>query len=140
MTLNLMSITGIHFCGRRGCQEWFARQHSMIANAAASTRNMSGFVFEKHSKYCVLGFTAALEAMSSSDVEKATAVISDLVRDARTSAVQIDMSQLQKIPAGLLPSLVRVWKAMEQQDRRFVIFASQPVVREELKQNGLDGL
>lgn len=101
---------------------------------------MSGFVFEKHSRYCVLGFTAALEAMSSNEVEDATAVLSDLVRDAGSSAVQIDMSRLQKIPGGLLPSLVRVWKAMEQPDRRFVIIASQAAIRDELKRNGLDGL
>lgn len=101
---------------------------------------MSGFVFEKHSKHCVLGFTPALEAMPSNDVESATAVIADLVRNAGTPVVQVDMSRLQKIPAGLLPSLVRVWQAMEGRERRFVVFASRSSIRNELKQNGLDGL
>ena len=101
---------------------------------------MSGFVFEKYSKYCVLSFTAALEVMSSNEIENATAVMADLVRDAGTSAVQIDMSRLKKIPAGLLPALVRAWKALDGRDRRFVVVASQQSIREELKQNGLDGL
>ncbi len=101
---------------------------------------MSGFVFEKHSQHCVLCFTPALEAMSSSEVENATAVISALVRNAATSVVQVDLSRLQKIPAGLLPSLVRAWQAMEGRERRFVVLASQPSIRNELKQNGLDGL
>ena len=78
--------------------------------------------------------------MSSNEVEHATAVVPDLVRDAHTSVVQIDMSRLQSIPAGLLPSLIRAWKAIDGRDRRFVIFASQRSIRDELKQNGLDGL
>ncbi len=101
---------------------------------------MSGFVFEKHSKYCVLSFTTALEAMSSNEVENATAVMSDLLHGARMSAVQIDMSRLKTIPGGLLPSLVRAWKALEGRDRRFVVFAPQQSIRDELKQNGLDRL
>ncbi len=101
---------------------------------------MSGFVFEKHSKYCVLSLTTALEAMSSNEVENATAVISDLLRGAGAAAVQIDMSRLKTIPGGLLPSLVRAWKSLEGRDRRFVVFASQQSIRDELKKNGLDGL
>lgn len=101
---------------------------------------MSGFVFEKHSKYCVLSFTTALEAMSSNEVERATVVMCDLIRDAGTSVVQIDLSRLKTIPAGLLPTLVRAWKALDGRDRRFVVLASQQSIRDELKKNGLDGL
>lgn len=133
------AVPGTQFAKRNRAEIWQASD-SGIADFLTSTRSMSGFVFEKHASYCVLGFTTALEAMSSNDVESATAVLSDLVRDAGTSAVQIDMSRLQRIPAGLLPSLVRVWKAIEQPDRRFVIFASQVAIRDELKQNGWDGL
>ena len=101
---------------------------------------MSGFVFEKHSQYCVLCFTPQLEAMTQQDVENATAVVPELVRDALTQAVLVDLSRLQKIPVGLLPSLVLAWKAMDGADRRFVVFATQSSIREELKQTGLDGL
>ena len=101
---------------------------------------MSGFVFEKHSQHCVLSFTPALETMSSNEVEIATSVISDLVRSPSTPVVQVDMSRLQKIPAGLLPALVRAWQAMEGRERRFVVCATQSSIRNELKQNGLDGL
>ncbi|MBC7965934.1 MAG: STAS domain-containing protein [Fuerstia sp.] len=101
---------------------------------------MSGFVFEKHSTYCVLCFTPQLEAMTQPDVENATAVVPELVRGARTHAVLVDLSRLQKIPVGLLTALVRAWKAMEVADRRFVVFATQTSIREELKQTGLDGL
>lgn len=101
---------------------------------------MSGFVFEKHSQYCVLCFTHQLEAMTQQDVENSTAVVPELIRDALTHAVLVDLSRLQKIPAGLLPSLVHAWKAMHGDDRRFVVFVTQPSIREELKQTGLDGL
>ena len=101
---------------------------------------MSGFVFEKHSQYCVLCFTPQLEAMTQHEVESATAVMPELVRDAQTQAVLVDLSRLQKIPVGLLPSLVLAWKAMDAADRRFVVFATQSSIREELKQTGLSGL
>ena len=74
---------------------------------------MSGFVFERHSKYCVFCFTPQLEAMTQDEVENATAVVPELVRGARTQAVLVDLSRLQKIPSGLLPSLVLAWKAMD---------------------------
>ena len=101
---------------------------------------MSGFVFEKHPKYCAVHFTPDLEEMPWHDVENATALVSDLVHEAGTHAVLIDLSQLQKVPTGLLPSMVRVWKAMDTRNRRFVVFASLQVIRDELKQAGLDGL
>ncbi len=101
---------------------------------------MSGFVFEKHLQYCVLCFTPQLEAMTQHEVENAIAVVPGLVRGALTQAVLVDLSRLQRIPAGLLPSLVLAWKAMDGADRRFVVYATQPSIREELKQTGLDGL
>ena len=101
---------------------------------------MSGFVFEKHLQYCVLCFTPQLEAMSQHEVENATAVVPELVRDAHKHAILVDLSRLQKIPVGLLPALVRAWKAIDGANRRFVVVATQPSIREELKQSGLDGL
>lgn len=101
---------------------------------------MSGFVFEKHLHYCVLCFTPQLEAMTQPEVENATVFVPELVRDARTPAVLVDLSRLKKIPAGLLPALVQAWKAMDFADRRFVVFATQALIREELKQTGLDAL
>ena len=82
----------------------------------------------------MLCFTPQLEAMTQPDVENATAVVPELVRGARTHAVLVDLSRLQKIPVGLLTALVRAWKAMEVADRRFVVFATQTSIREELKQ------
>ena len=101
---------------------------------------MSGFVFEKHLQYCVLCFTPQLEAMTLPEVEDAIAVVPELVRGALTHTVLVDLSRLQKIPGGLLPSLVLAWKAMDGADRRFVVFAALPSIRQELKQTGLDGL
>jgi anti-anti-sigma factor len=101
---------------------------------------MSGFVFEKHLQYCMLCFTAQLEAMTRDEVENATAVIPELVRGATTHAVLADLSRLKKIPAGLLPTLMLAWKAMDAADRRFVVFATQSSIREELKETGLDEL
>jgi anti-anti-sigma factor len=101
---------------------------------------MSGFIFEKHSNYCALRFTPEMESMAWPDVENATKLISDRVHDANVHAVLIDLSQLQKVPAGLLPSIVRIWKAMDSNKRRFVVYATAPTIRDELKQAGLDGL
>ncbi len=101
---------------------------------------MSGFVFEKHAKYCAVHFTPDLEEMPWNDVESATTSVSELVHEAGKHAVLIDLSQLQKVPTGLLPLMVRVWKAMDSRNRRFVVFASLQLIRDELKQAGLDGL
>lgn len=101
---------------------------------------MNGFVFEKHLQYCVFCFTPQLELMTQHEVENVTAVVPDLVRGAMTHAILVDLSRLQKIPVGLLPALVRAWKAMDGADRRFVVFATQASIREELNQTGLDGL
>lgn len=101
---------------------------------------MSGFIFEKHSNYCALRFTPEMEGMAWPDVENATKLISDRVHDANVHAVLIDLSQLQKVPPGLLPSIVRIWKAMDSNKRRFVVYATAPTIRDELKQAGLDGL
>lgn len=78
--------------------------------------------------------------MAWPDVENATKLISDRVHDANVHAVLIDLSQLKKVPAGLLPSIVRIWKAMDSNKRRFVVYATAPTIRDELKQAGLDGL
>jgi len=101
---------------------------------------MSGFVFEKHSNYCALRFTPEMENMAWHDVESATKLIADRVHDAKMHAVLIDLSQLEKVPTGLLPSIVRIWKAMDISKRRFVVMATSQVIRDELKQAGLDGL
>jgi len=101
---------------------------------------MSGFIFEKHSNYCALRFTPEMESMAWHDVENATKLISDRVHSANVNAVLIDLSQLQKVPSGLLPSIVRIWKAMDTNKRRFVVYATAPAIRDELKQAGLDGL
>jgi anti-anti-sigma factor len=101
---------------------------------------MSGFVFEKHSNYCAVRLTAEMESMAWHDVENATKLISERVHEAKMHAVLIDLSQLQKIPTGLLPSIVRIWKAMDVSRRRFVVLATASSIRDELKQAGLDGL
>ncbi len=101
---------------------------------------MSGFVFEKHSNYCALRFTPEMENMAWHDVESATKLIADRIHDANMHAVLIDLSQLEKVPTGLLPSIVRIWKAMDSSKRRFVVMATSQVIRDELKQAGLDGL
>ncbi len=101
---------------------------------------MSGFVFEKHSNYCAVRLTAEMESMAWHDVENATKLISERVHEAKMHAVLIDLSQLQKIPTGLLPSIVRIWKAMDVSRRRFVVMATASAIRDELKQAGLDGL
>ena len=137
--LNPWSIAEIPF-GRR-TQRLAGRGNTVFHfPATASARHMSGFVFEKHLQYCVLCFTPQLEAMTQQEVENATAVVPELVRDAFTRAVLVDLSRLQKIPAGLLPALVHAWKSIDGADRRFVVFATRPSIREEMKQTGLDGL
>ena len=69
---------------------------------------------------CVL--LREMESMAWHDVENATKLISDRVHDANMHAVLIDLSQLQKVPTGLLPSIVRIWKAMDISKRRFVVY------------------
>ena len=101
---------------------------------------MSGFEFEKHSQYCTLRFTPAIAQMPWAEVEAATRQVNQSIHDAATKRVLVDLSQLQKIPAGLVASLVRTWKERDQGQRTFVVVTSHSGVREELDQAGLSSL
>ena len=101
---------------------------------------MSGFTFEKHSKHCTLRFTPAIAQMPWAEVEAVTGQVKKSIHEASTEFVLVDLSQLQKLPTGLVASLVRTWKELDEGRRRFVVVAPHTSVREELDQAGLSSL
>lgn len=98
---------------------------------------MSGFIFENHSNYCTLRYTAKLAEMDLAALEEATRRIADQVREASTDLVLIDLSLLQELPTGLVVSLARTWKGLDEKRRRFVVVTSHEGFREALEQAGL---
>lgn len=101
---------------------------------------MNGVTFEKHSGYCTLRFTSELSEMPWKDVEEATKRIAQLVHDAPANSVLVDLSPLQTMPSGVVASLVRTWKGMDEKHRRFVVVSPQQEVTDELAQTGLTSL
>lgn len=99
--------------------------------------SMSGFTFEDHSKYCTLRYTAELAEMEWSEVEKATLQVTELVHNASTESVLIDLTPLQQLPVGLLASLLRTWKGLDEKRRQFVVVTPSEHVAQELEQAGL---
>ena len=101
---------------------------------------MNGVTFEKHSGYCTLRFTPELSEMPWEDVEAATKRVTQLVHDAPANSVLVDLSPLQTMPSGVVASLVRTWKGMDEKHRRFVVVSPLKEVTDELAQTGLTSL
>lgn len=101
---------------------------------------MSGFNFERRSDHCLLKFTPQLAEMTWADVESATEKVTQLVHDDPSHTVLVDLSALQSMPAGLVTSLVRTWKGMDERSRRLAVVSSNDTVRNELEQTGLTSL
>lgn len=101
---------------------------------------MSGYIFEKHSGYCTLRFTPDLAKMEWNDIQAATGRVTELVAEAKTSSILVDLTQLETMPSGVVASLVQTWQGMDEQNRRFVVVSSSDEVTSELKQTGLTDL
>ena len=101
---------------------------------------MSGYTFEKHSHYCVLQFTPELLDMAWSDVEESTKRVTELVHDSGTKSVLVDLSTLENMPSGVVASLVRTWKGMDEKSRKFVVVSAHDNVTRDLEQTGLTSL
>ncbi|MEO2018313.1 MAG: STAS domain-containing protein, partial [Fuerstiella sp.] len=71
---------------------------------------------------------------------EATKRVTQLVHDAPANSVLVDLSPLQTMPSGVVASLVRTWKGMDEKRRRFVVVSPQQVVTDELQQTGLTSL
>ncbi|MEQ9409743.1 MAG: STAS domain-containing protein [Fuerstiella sp.] len=101
---------------------------------------MSGFAFEKHSEYCTLRFTPDILEMTWTDLESATERVARLVRDAEADCVLVDLSRIDRLPSGLVASLVRLWKQLNENRRKLAVVSPRPGVQKELRQDGLTSL
>ena len=73
-------------------------------------RPMSGFAFEKSTDYCLLRFTPDVSGMSWTDLDAATKRVGKLIQEATSDAVLVDLSTLERLPTGLLATIVQAWK------------------------------
>lgn len=101
---------------------------------------MSGFTFEKHADHFLLRFRPEIAEIPWPELEAETNSVIKLIHDAAVPSVIVDLVELQQIPSGLVAALVRAWKGMDEQCRKFVVVSPHAGVREELQQTGLTSL
>ena len=75
---------------------------------------MSGYTFEKHTHYTTIRFTSELAEMPWDDVDESTRKVTDLVLDSGMHSVLVDLSELETLPSGVVASLVKTWKRMNE--------------------------
>lgn len=98
---------------------------------------MSGFVFENHSEYCTLQFTEDLLSMTWEQMEAATERAITLIREAHHRDVIVMAPALTRLPEGLIASLVRIWKALDTNERHLIFVTESESIRDELEADGL---
>lgn len=98
---------------------------------------MSGYTFEKHTHYTTIRFTSELSEMKWEDVDKSTSKVTELVMESGMHSVLVDLSDLQTLPSGVVASLVKTWKGMNERQRRFYVVAPHQHVIDEIEQSGL---
>lgn len=101
---------------------------------------MSGYTFEKRTHYTTIRFTSELAEMPWEDVNTSTQKVTALVLDSGMHSVLVDLSELETLPSGVVASLVKTWKGMNERQRRFFVVAPHQHVRDEIEQAGLTKL
>lgn len=98
---------------------------------------MSGYSFEKHNHYSTIRFTSELSEMAWEDVDRSTKKVTELVLESKIHSVMVDLSELATLPSGVVASLVKTWKDMDERKRRFFVVAPHQSVIQEIENAGL---
>jgi anti-anti-sigma factor len=75
--------------------------------------------------------------LSWSEVETETTDAINKIKQSKNNAVMVDMAAMETINSGLVASLVRIWKTMQQRKGRFSLVSSNEMVTDVLKTAGL---
>lgn len=95
------------------------------------------FVFEEFRGYCSIKFTPVLMSLSWADVESATTEVIKKLKASKNDSVMVDLGPMTIINSGLVASLVRIWKTMQERKGQFSLASPNEMVTDVLKAAGL---
>ena len=103
---------------------------------APSTGN-DPFQFEQNRGYCSVQFNPVLMTLGWSHVESATTEVIEKLKASKSNSVMVDLGPMEIINSGLVASLVRIWKTMQEQKGQFSLASPNEMVTEVLRSAGL---
>ncbi len=95
------------------------------------------FVFEEQRGFCSVQFNPILMTLSWGDVEAGTSQIIRQLEQSYRKSLLVDLSAMDMINSGLIASLVRMWKTMQQKKGQFSLVSPNEVITDVLKSAGL---
>lgn len=105
--------------------------------AVSTTANNAPIEFEDQRGFCTVRLNPVLMTLSWSEVETETTDAINKIKQSKNNAVMVDMAAMKTINSGLVASLVRIWKTMQQRKGRFSLVSSNEMVTDVLKTAGL---
>lgn len=105
--------------------------------AAPATASNAPIEFEDQRGFCTVRLNPVLMSLSWSEVESETTDAINKIKQSKNNAVMVDMAAMETINSGLVASLVRIWKTMQQRKGRFSLVSSNEMVTDVLKTAGL---
>lgn len=107
------------------------------ATATATAVASEPIEFEDARGFCCVRFNPQLMTLGWADVEAQTTDVIEKIKQSPNNAVMVDLGAMKTINSGLVASLVRIWKTMQQSKGRFSLVSSSDMVTDVLKTAGL---
>ncbi len=101
------------------------------------TTSSDPFIFEEQRGFCSVQFNPILMTLSWGDVEAGTSPVIQQLKQSRRKSLLVDLGAMDMINSGLIASLVRMWKTMEEKNGQFSLVSPNEVVTDVLKSAGL---
>ena len=114
--------------------------HAAGGQTAATSSSPSSndpFQFEQNRGYCSVQFNPVLMTLGWSEVESATTEVIEKLKASKSNSVMVDLGPMDIINSGLVASLVRIWKIMQEQKGQFSLASPNDMVTDVLKSAGL---
>ncbi|MCP4786942.1 MAG: STAS domain-containing protein [Fuerstiella sp.] len=107
---------------------------SSVQPAATSSKP---YIFEEQRGFCSVQFNPILMTLTWADVESATSQVIQQLEQSRRKSLLVDLGGMAMINSGLIASLVRMWKTMQEKKGQFSLVSPNEVVTDVLKSAGL---
>jgi anti-anti-sigma factor len=106
-------------------------------SAKAVVKSDEPFLFDEQRGFCSVQFDPILMTLSWADVESGTTQIIQRLEQSNKKSLLVDLSAMDMINSGLIASLVRMWKTMQQKKGQFSLVSPNEIITDVLKSAGL---
>ena len=117
-----------------------ADSDTAAADSKAAVEQPAGtapFLFEQNRGYCSVQFSPVLMTLAWAEVESATTEVIEKLKASKSNSVMVDLGPMEIINSGLVASLVRIWKTMQEEKGQFSLASPNEMVTDVLKSAGL---